>query len=94
MVRKMVSRIGEDLPPLREQKKEMNAKAAASAAVLLMGRGMKPRRIIPPFLIEFVTEIFAFCFDFFRTVSSIIVDKKRGPGGTAAWWEKEFRKRE
>ena len=77
-----------------EQKKEMNAKAAASAAVLLMGRGIKPRRVIPSFLIEFVTEIFAFCFDFFCPVSSIIVDKKRGPGGTAAWWEKEFRKRE
>ena len=34
VVRKMVSGIGGGLPPLREQKKEINAKAAASAAVL------------------------------------------------------------
>lgn len=52
------------------------------------------RWMSPSFLIEFVTEIFAFCFDFFRPVSSIIIDKKRGPGGTASWWEREFRKRE
>ena len=50
---------------MREQEKKISAKTAAPAAVLLMGRGIKPRRVIPSFLIEFVIKFFAFCFDFF-----------------------------
>ena len=59
---------------MREQEKKISAKTAAPAAVLLMGAWHEPRDT-PPFLIEFVTEIFAFCFDFFCPASSIIIDK-------------------
>ena len=46
----------------------------------MRGCGTELRRAAPLFLIEFVTEIFTFCFDFFRPVSSIIiVNKKKDP---------------